>query len=281
MTRYLYLDSQEPTEAFGKLQAIKYTLHRFSGGEYHLTIDQEDLDTSFLVYIVCRGTEFNLIALLQAIDILNRNKVRCLVYMPYLYYSRQDRATTPNSASSLELLLNVLKDVEALYTYDVHSSRALEMLPSVLRSRRPINFLQECASRADFIIAPDKGATEKIYDYCTGAGISLDRVITATKNRDPATGKLSSPEVKEAHLSKLNGKSAVIFDDICDGGYTFIQLADLIKSKVKVDLDLAVSHGIFSKGCEELLSRFNNIYTTDSIPTKEKEVQVIYKITKD
>jgi len=56
-------------------------------------------------------------------------------------------------------------------------------------------------------------------------------------------------------------------DDICDGGGTFIGLAKALKQKNAGNLYLAVSHGIFSKGFNELNKHFTKIFTTDSFKT--------------
>ena len=90
--------------------------------------------------------------------------------------------------------------------------------------------------------------------------------MVATKERDPATGKLGSPTMCPSGIANLSGKSALIFDDICDGGYTFIQLAEYLQDNCNCALDLAVTHGIFSKGLGRLRENFDKIYTTDSMP---------------
>jgi ribose-phosphate pyrophosphokinase len=59
-------------------------------------------------------------------------------------------------------------------------------------------------------------------------------------------------------------------DDICDGGGTFLGLAEELKSKNAGKLFLAVSHGIFSKGISKLSSMFENIFTTDSIKSMDE-----------
>jgi len=56
----------------------------------------------------------------------------------------------------------------------------------------------------------------------------------------------------------------LIVDDICDGGGTFLGLAEELKECNSGDLYLAVSHGIFSKGSQTLLDNFKSIYSTDS-----------------
>ena len=69
----------------------------------------------------------------------------------------------------------------------------------------------------------------------------------------------------EAYCDDLEGQSVVIADDIADGGYTFIKLAEKLKEKGAGKIFLYVSHGIFSKGLDVLLDAgIDCVYTTDS-----------------
>ena len=86
-------------------------------------------------------------------------------------------------------------------------------------------------------------------------------MIECSKNRDVKTGKLTGFSV---YTDDLNGKDCLIVDDICDGGGTFIGLAEKLKNKNSGKLYLAVSHGIFSNGFTNL-DCFERIFTTDSI----------------
>lgn len=107
----------------------------------------------------------------------------------------------------------------------------------------------------DTFIIPDKGAANLVDIF----GINRP-VVFCEKTRDPSTGKLSNP--------KVNGNPkgrCLIVDDICDGGGTFIQLAQELKKFPEVtELGLFVTHGIFSKGYKELNKYFSEIYTTKS-----------------
>jgi ribose-phosphate pyrophosphokinase len=89
-------------------------------------------------------------------------------------------------------------------------------------------------------------------------------VITCTKIRDN-DGKLTKTHIP---LSNLGNKKLVIIDDICDGGATFLNIAKTIKEHyVGVDepkIYLIVTHGIFSKGFNELNKYFDGIYCTNS-----------------
>ncbi|XAI98147.1 ribose-phosphate pyrophosphokinase [Pseudomonas phage UNO-G1W1] len=42
-------------------------------------------------------------------------------------------------------------------------------------------------------------------------------------------------------------------------------------------IELAVTHGIFSKGVEVLTDRFDRVYTTDSLPQTEHEKLTVRK----
>jgi ribose-phosphate pyrophosphokinase len=58
-------------------------------------------------------------------------------------------------------------------------------------------------------------------------------------------------------------------DDICDGGRTFIEISKALDG-YQGELYLFVTHGIFSKGFEELFKHFTKIYTTNSIKDIEQ-----------
>ena len=52
----------------------------------------------------------------------------------------------------------------------------------------------------------------------------------------------------------------LIVDDICDGGRTFLEAAKILKEETTGKLFLYVTHGIFSKGIDELLEHYEHIY---------------------
>lgn len=108
------------------------------------------------------------------------------------------------------------------------------------------------------ILYPDKGAIDR---YGEDFGVTVGY---CNKIRDQLTGKLGGFEVPiiDQFISEV-----LIVDDICDGGGTFIGIADKLRSQGYAGkLGLYVSHGIFSKGvlCLVENNRFDHIYTTDS-----------------
>lgn len=120
------------------------------------------------------------------------------------------------------------------------------------------------------LISPDAGANKKIFKLAEQIGYT-GNIITCSKSRD-VDGKLTKTEVPfkiEEGIEDDNTKDIIIIDDICDGGRTFINIAKEIKRYEelgfgKVKIYLIVTHGIFSKGFEELNKYFDGIYCTNS-----------------
>jgi len=63
----------------------------------------------------------------------------------------------------------------------------------------------------------------------------------------------------EKYNRNVEGYNILIVDDICDGGATFNQAAQILKEKGAVNLYLYVTHGIFIKGLDLLQENFEHI----------------------
>ena len=151
--------------------------------------------------------------------------------------------------------------------FDPHS----EVVPALLDRCTVVQnhgFIAEVLKRLPqrpLLVSPDSGALKKIHGLSKALG-GLP-VLECGKSRDVRTGALSGFTVPEADL---NGQPCLIVDDICDGGGTFLGLADALRSRNAGPLFLAVSHGIFSKGTSALLEKFDRLFTTDSIRSSDE-----------
>lgn len=123
----------------------------------------------------------------------------------------------------------------------------------VFRTTTPSNYI---------LVSPDAGATKKIFKLAEQIGYKGD-IITCSKDRDK-DGKLTKTVVPNLDISK----DLIIIDDICDGGATFINIAKEAAKQYPAlknpKIYLIVTHGIFSKGFEELSKYFDGIYCTNS-----------------
>lgn len=114
------------------------------------------------------------------------------------------------------------------------------------------------------LISIDAGASKKIGElgeFLYSNGWTNFSIIQCNKKRNVSNGNIEGFEV---FSDDLHGLPCFISDDICDGGASFIHAAKALKEKNAGDLYLFVSHGIFSKGFDELKQYYCKIFTTNS-----------------
>lgn len=246
---------------------IAFEHFMFSGGEPHIKI-HPGFDHTTPVSVTHRLNSFNDLGLLcLATDALQRMgaKLDTLV-IPYFPAARQDRVMIPGEPLSVKVYADIINTLnfKKVIVFDAHS----EVTPALLNNCEVVtnhHFIQQVITKIAkevILISPDGGALKKIYKVSEFLG-GID-VVECSKSRDVKTGKLTGFKVYE---NDLHGKACLIVDDICDGGGTFMGLAKELKNKNADSLYLAVSHGIFSKGFEELNKNFENIFTTNSFKT--------------
>jgi ribose-phosphate pyrophosphokinase len=115
------------------------------------------------------------------------------------------------------------------------------------------------------VIAPDGGAEKRAYRVAASLGVPL---YHAWKSRSVATGQLTGFGIEPIQPGRY-----LIVDDICDGGGTFIGLADVLDPNVEADL--YVTHGLFTRGAQPLLDCFNRVYCTDSTLGEKPGVTIL------
>ena len=249
------------------LTPLSFESFTFSGGEPHIKINPVNL-ASEPVWITHRIRSFSDIGLLMlAVDALRRMGVSQLrAFLPYFPGARQDRVMVSGEPLTVKVYADLINQLslDQVYVFDPHS----EVTPALLNSCYTLSnhaFIQQVVSQLSSsctLIAPDGGSLKKIYSLATFLG--QQEVVECSKVRDVKSGNLSGFRV---YADGLEGKDCLIVDDICDGGGTFIGLAQELKKKGAGNLYLAVSHGIFSKGFKELTQHFAQIFTTDSFST--------------
>jgi ribose-phosphate pyrophosphokinase len=243
---------------------IEFQSFTFSGGEPHIKINT-DFDTETEIAITHRLNSFNDLGLLcLAVDALKRMdaKISNLI-IPYFPSARQDRVMVKGEPLSVKVYADIINSLgfKKVIILDAHS----EVTPALITNCDAIsnhNFIKQVIEKIGLnvkLISPDGGALKKIYKVSEVLGGV--EVVECSKSRDVKTGKLTG---FKAYTDDLGGQDCLIVDDICDGGGTFIGLANELKQKNAGKLYLAVTHGIFSKGFDELEKCFTHIFTTNS-----------------
>ena len=212
------------------------------------------------VKLICSITDsVKMMQLLQAANALDNlfAKKKVLV-IPYLMAARFDRLMQHGDSIDLKVVAELVNccGFEKVFLFDVHSDVATMLINhSVNITNRQM--VEQYRQPEALLICPDAGAAKKVGKYFDWNN-NLKDIVYCSKNRDLATGNLTL-EVLEPE--QCTNRNCVIVDDICDGGATFLAIAEKIKA---AHLTLIVTHGIFSKGFAALEKSFNEIIVSDS-----------------
>ena len=248
----------------------------FPGGEPHIKLTEPKKLLSENVIITHRVASFNDIGLvLMATDALKRVGVANIdLFLPYFPAARQDRVAVPGEPLSVKVYANLInaQNYRSVFIFDPHSEVAPALLDNCVSfsTEKLIERVIQSLPNNTLLVSPDHGATKKVYKIAQF--LNQFEVIECSKVRSVSTGALSDFKV---FAKDLGGRPCLIVDDICDGGGTFIGLAQKLKQKNAGPLFLAVSHGIFSKGLSILSAHFDKIFTTNSIRSNIENNQLV------
>lgn len=252
-----------------KDEGIKYECFRYPAGEYQVRIKPTELKAILQateVRVIARKQEGfveKLALMADAIHIIVGNTAAMNLVLPYLPYSRADRRFTEGDCFGLRVFGQLIDAMGfwSVLTIDAHSKVAKKAIANLVDIDPSSLIHQAIADQTVLgdmptILFPDQGARDRY----TPLGVPKDKIEYCTKERDPLTGKILGITVPEKEFGNV-----LIVDDICDGGATFIDIAQKVKCTF---LGLYVTHGIFSKGLAPLYQHIDKIYTSDTFAEK-------------
>lgn len=289
--------------------SVKYRVNRFPDGQQSLDILESEvpvqtfhqLRTQFNpITIKSRLNSFKDLELIicanQALKNIGVKNVK--LYIPYILGGRSDRKFQEGGVNYLKDVICPIinqQNFDEVKVLDPHSDvieaclnnftklTPTQLYTDVIRDYITTNMdidstteeIQKQLSKVR-IVSPDAGALKKVFNIAKFLGFKED-IIIASKHRDLTTGNITHTSVP---LSVHDAdKDLFIFDDICDGGRTFIELIKSINkirslsSAVHPDrygkVYLIVTHAIFSseERLNELKELCDGIYCTNSYKT--------------
>lgn len=219
--------------------------------------------------------EGEIMHLTQLTQLLDKYASSVSLKLKYLPYGRQDKEVSNKTTFALHSfakLINLLY-FDKVEIIDPHSKEALNLIK---RSSAiyPIEQVEKVmlATNSDGVCYPDKGALAKYTDVYKYAELHGNKV------RDQQTGKILSYELADSQFGAPCGFKVLIVDDICDGGATFVLLAKALYERGAKEVNLFVTHGIFSKGLQPLYDAgIKRIFTQDGEAGKGIQNQIAYR----
>ena len=248
-------------------------LSRFSDGEIRFELQENVRGRDiYVVQSTCAPVNENLMELFVIGDALKRASVRsaCAV-LPYYGYSRQDRKPAPRTPISAKLVADLLSSsgFSRLITVDLHAGQIqgfFDFPVDHLFSMKVLyqHLSQEFKGEDITVVSPDAGGTERARIM---AKLFHAPLAIVDKRR-------SGPnEAKAMNLiGEVDGRVALIVDDMIDTGGTLLQAAGLLREQGATKVVACATHGVFSGAALSRISDplFSKLVVTDTIPLSEE-----------
>lgn len=275
---------------------------QFSGGERHIQLAESilgKLTGTVKVRADIRSSN-DVMDYLLLENVLFELGLSVNLEVPYFPYARQDRACAAGQAFSLDVMTRLLNTnsfdrninlQQTITVWDCHSEKTIDLLKKNTRFSEVINIspadiIQQSPHLVDIIaatntvlICPDHGAiarTTVIAESLKNSQNGQPSIICCEKQRNPSTGKILNSKVNATDLTE---RTAVITDDICDGGATFIGIAQELRKLNCQHIVLYVTHGIFSRGLDVFDGLIDQIFTTNSLPQQSSDLLTVIPFT--
>lgn len=226
----------------------------------------------FLVQSTCSPVSETLMEVLIALDACKRASAdKITVVMPYYGYARQDRKARARQPITAKLVADLITvaGADRVITLDLHAPQiqgffniptddltAVSMIGQYFRNKKFDNEV--------VVVSPDHGGAtraRRLADTLPGSTIAI-----IDKRR-------TQPNVAEAMnlIGDVEGKTAIIVDDIVDTGGSLLGGVDMLYAKGAKEVYCACSHGILSGNALERIrnSKIKELVITNSIPLTE------------
>jgi ribose-phosphate pyrophosphokinase len=208
--------------------------------------------------------------------------VPCDLVIYYMPYSRMDRSEG-GSVFTLKYVSQFINEMmfNNVYIVEPHSDVTTALIDNSISLMVTKDLLDSTLNDVqfdlaeDYVVYPDAGAQKRYAKYFGG------NVIVAHKERDFETGHIKKldllgvPESVGNIVPTRKGHKAIIVDDLCSKGGTFMLTANALKEQGFDEIYLVVAHceeNIFNGDVLKENSPIDKVFTTNSIITKDSFV---------
>jgi ribose-phosphate pyrophosphokinase len=249
------------------------SLKKFSDGEISVDICENvrGMDV-FIVQSACSPANEYIMEMLIMLDALKRaSAARITAVIPYYGYARQDRKVSPRVPISAKLMADLISVAGAnrVLAMELHAGQIQGFfdIPVDHLYSTPVlyNYVKEKLVNDLVIVSPDTGGVERARDF---AG-RLNAGLAIIDKRRPA------PNVSQVMhvIGDVDGKRAIIIDDMIDTGGTIVQAAQALKNDGATEVYACCTHGVLSGNAMQKLenSVIKEVIVTNTIPLNEEK----------
>ena len=253
----------------------KSDVKRFSDGEIQINIDESVRGKDvYLVQSTSAPVNDNLMELLIMIDAVKRASARSVnLVMPYYGYARQDRKTRAREPITAKLVADMLQKAGAdrVLSLDLHAPQIQGFfdIPVDNLMGAPLladYFLSHELEKDAVVVSPDHGGVtraRKLAEF-------LKTPIAIVDKRRP---KANVAEVMNI-IGDVEGKRAIIIDDMIDTAGTICHAADALAEAGAVEVYASCTHPVLSGPAMENIqkSAIKKLVVLDTIYLPEERL---------
>ncbi len=246
-------------------------INRFSDGEIQVEI-QENVRRQevFVIQSTCAPVNDNLFELLLMIDALKRSSASYITaVIPYFGYSRQDKKVAPRVPISAKLVADLLTQtgVHRVITLDLHAGQIQGFfnipVDNLYAAPVILDHIKSNISGELVVVSPDAGGVERARAFAKRLHAGL--AIVDKRRSAPNQAKAM------AIIGDVEGKTAIILDDMVDTAGTLTEAAGVIEDKGAKAVHACCTHAVLSGPAVERInnSSLESLLVTDTIPLSD------------
>jgi len=246
----------------------KAVLKTFSDEEISVDIGENvrGMDV-FIVQSGCTPANEHIMEMLIMLDALKRaSPARITAVIPYYGYARQDRKVSPRVPISAKLVADLITVAGAnrVLTVELHAGQIQGFfdIPVDHLYSAPVlyRYVKEKFLNDLVIVSPDTGGVERARAFAK----RLNAGLAIIDKRRP------EPNVSEIMhvIGEVQGKRAILFDDMIDTGGTIVQAAEAIRNSGAEEVYACCTHPVLSGSAVERLNNsvLKEVIVTNTIP---------------
>ena len=251
------------------------TVSSFSDGEIRVRVEENVRGADvFLIQSCCAPVNDSIMEMLILIDALKRSSAnRITAVIPYFGYARQDRKDQPRVPISAKLVADLITTAGAdrVLTMDLHASQIQGFFDIPVDNLYALPVLLDYITKRKIedlvVVSPDAGGVERARAFAKRLQANL--AIIDKRREGPNQAQVMNI------IGDVQGKSALLLDDMIDTAGTIVQGAQACLDKGAREVWAGCSHGVLSGPALERLqqSGLTEVVVTDSIPLRGKELK--------
>jgi ribose-phosphate pyrophosphokinase len=239
---------------------------RFEDGEVSVRFNENIRGSDVFVVQSTNAPADNLMELLVMLDAAKRASARRVTaVLPYFGYARQDRKDQPRAPITAKLVANLVTvaGADRVLTMDLHSAQIQGFFDIPLDHLYAAPVLIEHFAKLELpnlvVVAPDIGSVKMARAYAKRLGADLALVDKRRPHADAV-------EIMNI-IGDVEGKNAVLFDDVVTTARTLCQAATAIREQGAREIYAGVTHGVFCPGSQERIaaSPIREVVVTDTL----------------